>query len=97
MRGMLTGRANSLAVRSPFQPGRGKLPPCLAGREQEQALIRKFLEILSQSDAPPSDIVIFESTCDRMLELGHLWPVIEDDVILDEPGIPSLMRFVSRN
>ncbi len=45
--------------RSPFLPGTGKLPPYLAGREAEQSLIREFLEVVADRDAPPSGIVLY--------------------------------------
>ncbi len=44
--------------RSPFQPGCGALPPYLAGRKPEQALIREFLESIAERVAPASDIIL---------------------------------------
>ena len=44
---------------SPFMPGQGKLPPHLAGREREPALIRRFLEVLARRGAPASDIAVY--------------------------------------
>ena len=57
--GLLAQRPVSAAERSPFQPGQGKLPPYLAGRSSEQGLIRKFLDVLAERDAPASDIILY--------------------------------------
>ena len=59
MTGILSRRADSELRLSPFQPGRGKLPPYLAGRAQEQALIRQFLESIAERVAPASDIILY--------------------------------------
>ena len=40
-----------------FLPGSGMMPPHLAGREAEQALLRKFLGWLQQREEIPSEIV----------------------------------------
>ena len=45
--------------RSPFQPGQGKLPPHLAGRGSEQVLIKTFLGILAEHEAPGSDMILY--------------------------------------
>ncbi len=59
MAGILSNRPHSATDSNPFQPGRGKLPPYLAGREKEQALIREFLDVLTKRDSPASDIVLY--------------------------------------
>ncbi len=59
MAGLFTHQPDSVPGRSPFQPGRGKLPPYLAGRGQEQALIREFLEAVAERVAPASDIILY--------------------------------------
>ncbi len=56
---LLALRDTSRTRRSPFRPGRGTLPPYLAGRLAERALIREQLEILAERDAPSSDIVLY--------------------------------------
>ncbi len=45
--------------RSPFSPGRGGLPPFLAGRESEQATIRRFLKALAARKPFQSDIILY--------------------------------------
>ncbi len=50
---------DSAPGRSPFQPGRGKLPPYLAGRAQEQELIREFLESIAKRVPPASDVILY--------------------------------------
>ena len=44
---------------SPFQPGTGKLPPYLAGRQPEQELIRGVLSDLGKRTAPASDVILY--------------------------------------
>ena len=43
----------------PFQPGPGKLPPYLAGREQEQALFRGWGDAVAQGVPPPSPVILY--------------------------------------
>ena len=59
MTGLLSHRPDLESRRSPFQPGRGALPPYLAGRQPEQALIREFLEAIAERVAPASDIIFY--------------------------------------
>ena len=59
MAGLLSHRSDLPAGSSPFQPGSGKLPPYLAGREPEQDLIRDSLEVLAQRAAPASDVILY--------------------------------------
>ena len=59
MAGFLLHRPELAAGASPFQPGSGKLPPYLAGRESEQGLIRGCLGGLVQRTAPASDIILY--------------------------------------
>ena len=42
----------------PFRPGPGRRPPYLAGREEEQALLRERLNDLSDGVAPRSGVVV---------------------------------------
>lgn len=35
--------------------------------------------------------------CDRLRDLGYVWLVVKNEVRYYEPGIPSLMAYVSRN
>ena len=42
----------------PFQPGTGRLPPYLAGREREQAILRGFAGRLRRRRPAPSEIVL---------------------------------------
>ena len=46
-------------TRGPFQPGEGRLPPHLAGREREEAKFREFLEDLRAGEPVPRNIVLF--------------------------------------
>ena len=43
----------------PFQPGPGKLPPYLAGRESEQALFRAWGGAVAQGVPPPSPVILY--------------------------------------
>ena len=42
----------------PFQPGTGRLPPYLAGREREQNILRAFVERLLRGSPAPSEVVL---------------------------------------
>ena len=44
---------------SPFKPGAGQLPPYLAGREKEQAIIREKINELSGGVASSDDILMY--------------------------------------
>ena len=59
MAGLFAHQPDSTPRQSPFQPGSGKLPPYLAGREREQGLIRSCLDVLTQRAAPASDIILY--------------------------------------
>lgn len=59
MAGIFGNQLKSAPGSSPFQPGRGRLPPYLAGRGQEQALIREFLASLAEQVPPASDIILY--------------------------------------
>ena len=41
-----------------FAPGTGAFPPALAGREQEQTLLRRCLARLAEGASPPHDVVL---------------------------------------
>ena len=43
---------------SPFQPGTGRLPPYLAGREEEQSLFRSHFEALRRGRSAPAEILL---------------------------------------
>ncbi len=59
MAALLSGRPDSATADSPFQAGQGKIPPYLAGRQTEQALIRDSLRTVAKPDAPASDIILY--------------------------------------
>ena len=59
MAGLLSHRPDPATGDSPFQPGSGKIPPYLAGRVGEQALIHSFLKAIKRRDSPPSDIILY--------------------------------------
>jgi len=44
--------------RNPFRPGAGKMPPLLAGRQEEQKTLLNFLDRTRKYDSPDSDIVL---------------------------------------
>ena len=46
-------------VPGPFRPGAGRLPPYLAGREEEQALFRSRLSLLDRGASTPSEIILY--------------------------------------
>ena len=52
-------RVDRAARRGPFVPGQGKMPPFLAGRETEQAVIRNLLAWLEDKEAPGSDLLLY--------------------------------------
>lgn len=56
---LLPHQPDSATGASRFQPGSGTLPPHLAGRGSEQALIRGSSEVLARRAAPAGDIVIY--------------------------------------
>ena len=43
----------------PFQPGSGRLPPYLAGREREQDILRGFVGRLRRLEPAPSDVILY--------------------------------------
>ena len=57
--GALSRRADQASGDSPFVPGQGRIPPYLAGRETEQALIRNLLSKVEQRKAPASDLLLY--------------------------------------
>lgn len=44
---------------NPFVPGKGVIPPFLAGREREQSLVRARLEALADDRPPGTDIILY--------------------------------------
>ena len=48
------------ATASPFlfQPGAGRMPPHLAGRQAEQSVLWQFADALRAGEGPPSDVVM---------------------------------------
>ena len=44
---------------SPFQPGTGRPPPYLAGREEEQSLFRSHFEALRRGRSAPAEILLY--------------------------------------
>ena len=44
---------------NPFQPGTGRLPPYLAGREVEQTLFRRFFRTLRRGVPVPSEVILY--------------------------------------
>ena len=59
MASLLSHGPNPATVDSPFLAGRGNLPPYLAGRKPEQALIKRFLKILAKRRQLASDIILY--------------------------------------
>ena len=59
MAGILSHGPRAATGDSPFLAGRGSLPPYLAGREPEQALIQRFLRILAIRRPLASDIILY--------------------------------------
>ncbi len=59
MAGLFAHQPDSAQRRSPFQPGSGKIPPYLAGRVRERALIRTYLKALESRESPSSDIILY--------------------------------------
>ena len=43
----------------PFQPGTGRPPPYLAGREREQSLLRSHFEVLRRGRSAPAEILLY--------------------------------------
>ena len=46
-------------TRNPFTPGSGKIPPYLAGRENEQNRIREILADMADGDSPAAETVMY--------------------------------------
>ena len=44
---------------NPFQPGRGVLPPLIAGRERELDLAEERLVVLARGQSPPEDLLFY--------------------------------------
>ena len=44
---------------NPFQPGRGVLPPLIAGRERELELAEEYLAVLDRGESPPDDLLFY--------------------------------------
>lgn len=47
------------AALGPFEPGPGRLPPYLAGREAEQRALAGFVARLRERRPPPSDLILY--------------------------------------
>ena len=45
--------------RNPFQPGRGVLPPLIAGRERELEAAEERLAALARGESPPEDLLFY--------------------------------------
>ena len=52
-------RGEEARLIGPFQPGPGKLPPYLAGRESEKALFRGWGAAVAQGVPPPSPVILY--------------------------------------
>ena len=44
---------------NPFQPGRGVLPPLIAGRERELEMAEERLAVLARGKSPPDDLLFY--------------------------------------
>ena len=101
MRGLPTHQPASPIWRSPFSPGRGKLPPYLAGREAEQTVIRKFLDMVADRDTPTRDIVLYGPRGNGKTAL-LVWAQREakalgiDVLRFSGPVVPSLESLIGR-
>ena len=56
---VVAGRGEEARLIGPFQPGPGKPPPYLAGRESEQALFRGWGAAVAQGVPPPSPVILY--------------------------------------
>ena len=72
-----------LADSGPFRPGPGRLPPYLAGREEEQALFRTRLAVLDRGEAPPSEVILYGPRGNGKTAL-LVWMMNETDSV---PGV----------
>ncbi len=43
----------------PFRPGTGRLPPCLAGREEEQDFFRTRIRTMADGVPPPNEVILY--------------------------------------
>ena len=48
-----------VGVSGPFRPGPGRLPPYLAGRQEEQALFESLLALLDRGEPPPNEVILY--------------------------------------
>ena len=46
-------------IRNPFRPGTGKIPPHLAGRENEQSRLSEILADMAAGESPDADMVMY--------------------------------------
>lgn len=86
------------SVLGPFQPGPGGMPPYLAGRKQEQSLLRDLLRRLAGGIPPSAEVVLYGPRGNgKTVLLGWLrqeaaaWPDIET-AALPPAGIPDPAR-----
>ncbi len=59
VKGTSNRRHDQATGSSPFVPGQGQVPPYLAGRDAEQALIRELFSELEKRRAPGSDLILY--------------------------------------
>jgi len=57
--------ASNPPAQNPFTPGSGRMPPYIAGREHEQAVISDFIGELSRSQAPQAIIMVGPRGCGK--------------------------------
>ncbi len=65
-------------------------------RRPTREVLRAAQEGLKRSGRTADEDAAMD-VCDRLSDLGYIWPVIHEDIDCCEPGVPSLMRFVLRN
>ena len=93
---------NETAGLGPFRPGPWGLPPYLAGRESEQALVRAYLRDLQAGRAPPCELVLHgprgNGKTALLVWLEHeaaFHPAVEV-LRLTPAGIPTETKLVER-
>ena len=89
-------------VLGPFQPGPGRMPPFLAGRETEKQLFEGLLQRLRSGKPPPSELILYgprgngKTVLLRWLREAAAQRPPVDAVALLPSGIPDVAGLATR-
>ncbi len=68
-----------------------------ASKRRLPGAVEEAVKAWLQASDRPADGDDIQAVCDQLRDLGYIWLVVEGEVRYYEPGIPSLMAYVSRN